>query len=72
MKLHKLLLLGVVAAFGTALYGCDTNDGPAEEMGESLDNAGENIEDAAADARNAAEDACEEAKDGVGAEDKDC
>ena len=72
MKTHSLLLLAIVATFGLGTTGCDTNDGPAEEMGEALDETGENIEDAAADAGNAVEDACEDAKDGVGAEDRDC
>ena len=63
MKIHHLLLLAMVATFGVA--GCDTNDGPAEEMGEALDDAGE-------DAGDAIEDACEDAKEGVGADDTDC
>jgi predicted small secreted protein len=63
MKIHHLLLLSIVAAFGVA--GCDTNDGPAEEMGEALDDTGEDIEDAA-------KEACEDAKEGVDADDTDC
>jgi predicted small secreted protein len=63
MKVHHLLLIAIVAAFG--ISGCDTNDGPAEEMGEALD-------DTATDAGNAVEDACEDVKEGAGADDTDC
>jgi len=63
MKLHRLLLLAMVAAFGVS--GCDADDGPAEETGQALD-------DAATDARNAVEDACEDVKEGVDADDTDC
>ena len=70
MRIHHLVLLAIVAAFGAT--GCDANDGPAEEMGEALDNTGENVREAANDAGNAIEDACEDAKEGVDAEDTDC
>ena len=70
MRTHHLLLLAIIAAFGAS--GCDSNDGPAEEMGEALDDTGDNIQDAADDAGNAIEDACEDAKEGVDAEDTDC
>jgi len=70
MKIHHLLLLSIVTAFGVA--GCDSDDGPAEEMGQALDDTGEDIEDAAEDAGNAVEDACEDAKEGVDADDTDC
>jgi hypothetical protein len=64
------MLISIVAAFGLA--GCDVDEGPAEEAGESLDEAGEKIEDAGDDAANAVEDACEDAREGVDAEDSDC
>lgn len=70
MRTHHLLLLAIIAAFGTS--GCDSNDGPAEEMGEALDDTGDNVEDAADDAGDAIEDACEDAKEGADAEDTDC
>jgi predicted small secreted protein len=70
MRLHPLLLVAVVAAFG--ISGCDTDDGPAEETGRAVDETGENIREAAEDTRNAVEDACEDAKEGVDAEDTDC
>jgi predicted small secreted protein len=70
MKHHRLLLIAIVAAFG--LSGCDTDDGPAEEMGQAIDDAGENTQDAAKKAGNAVEDACEDVKEGVDANDTDC
>jgi len=63
MKIHQLLLVAIVAAFGLA--GCDTNDGPVEEMGEAVDETGE-------DAQDAVKDTCEDVKEGVDAEDTDC
>jgi hypothetical protein len=70
MRIHHLLLIGIVAGFG--ISGCETDDGPAEEMGEALDETGEDIQDAAKDAGNAVEDACEDVKEGADAEDTDC
>lgn len=63
MKVHRLLLIALIAIFGVA--GCDAGDGPAEEMGEAID-------DTAEDASNAVEDACEDVKEGAGADDTDC
>lgn len=63
------LLAAAVA--GLLAVGCE-EQGPAEEMGESLDETGESIQDSAEDAGNAVEDACEEAREGVDAEDTDC
>jgi len=70
MGLHQLLLIGIVASFG--VVGCDTDEGPAEEMGEALDETGENMQEAGEDAGDAVEDACEEAREGVDADDRDC
>lgn len=56
MALHKLVLVAMVASFGLA--GCDVDEGPAEETGESLDEAGDQLEDAADDTTAAALDAC--------------
>ncbi len=61
MALHKLVLIATVACFGLA--GCDVDEGPAEETGESLDEAGDQLEDAADDTMAAVQDACEEATD---------
>lgn len=63
-------LLAVIAAFCVA--GCDVDEGPAEEMGESLDEAGEEVQESTSDAGNAVEDACEDVREGVDAEDTDC
>lgn len=63
------LLTAVIASF--LAVGCE-EQGPAEEMGESLDETGEAIQESAEDAGNAVEDACEEAREGVDAEDTDC
>lgn len=70
MNIAKLLLIMTVASF--AAVGCDTDDGEAENLGESIDNAGESISDAANDAGNAIEDACEDVKEGANADDTDC
>jgi hypothetical protein len=73
MKIPQLLLLAIVTGVGGfGIAGCDSNDGPAEEMGQALDETGEDVQDAAEDAGNAVEDACEDAKEGVDADDKDC
>ena len=47
-----------------ALAACEQK-GPAEELGE-------NIDEATKDVGNAIEDACENVKDAAGADDKDC
>jgi len=70
MTIPQLMLIAIVAGFGVS--GCDSDDGPAEEMGQALDDTGEEIQDAAEDAGNAVEDACEDAKEGVDADDTDC
>ncbi|WP_041524038.1 hypothetical protein [Gilvimarinus agarilyticus] len=59
--IKRLLLLMMVTA---PLMACDTNDGGAEQLGESLDNAAEDTKDAMEDAgdkvSDGMEDACEE------------
>lgn len=52
--LRQLLLVAIAATF--ALAGCDTNEGPGEEMGETLDEAGEEVQDAADETGDAVED----------------
>ena len=47
------LLIGMGAIGGVA--ACDTNDGPAEEMGEDIDEAGDEMEDAADDVEDEVE-----------------
>lgn len=48
--LLKNLMLGAIVAMMLSLIGCDSNDGPAEKAGASVDNAideaGDKIEDA--------------------------
>lgn len=44
MKKTITALLVAAGAFGT-LAACDSNDGPAEEIGEDIDDAAEEIED---------------------------
>ena len=48
-----------------AVGACAEQDGPAEELGE-------NIDEAAAEIQEGAENACEELADGVDAEEADC
>ncbi len=45
-----LFLMGGLAA-------CDDNDGPAEQVGEAIDDAADDVEDAAEDAADEVEDA---------------
>jgi hypothetical protein len=59
-----LLLLSIaVLSFGLVTTGCEDNRGPAEKMGESIDDAideaGDAIEDAADEVEDAVEDATE-------------
>lgn len=61
MAFHKLVLVALIASFG--VVGCDVDEGPAEETGESLDEAGDELEDATDEATAAVEDTCEEATD---------
>lgn len=55
MTLIKRMFLLVL--FALPLAACDTNDGPAEELGENLDNAAEDTKDAVEDAGDEVEDA---------------
>lgn len=58
----RIAFLAVLACTMTA---CDSNDGPLEKTGESIDKA-------ATDMGNKVEDACEDAKEGLGTKDTDC
>ncbi|MBT8144803.1 MAG: hypothetical protein KJO55_08880 [Gammaproteobacteria bacterium] len=42
----------LIAAGLLGLAACDINDGPAEELGENLDETAEELEDAVEDASN--------------------
>jgi hypothetical protein len=68
-KINQVLLrLIAAAALGTAglsLAACDANDGPAEEMGESLDNAADETGDAFDDAADSTEDAFDDMADEI-------
>lgn len=55
MTLIKRMFLLVL--FALPLAACDTNEGPAEELGENLDNAAEETQDAVEDAGDEVEDA---------------
>ena len=54
-----------VAAMLFAITACDSNDGPLESAGKSIDKA-------ATDMGNKVEDACEDAKKGMNVEDTRC
>lgn len=59
--LKNLLGLAAFSLFAItpmiALTGCDTNDGPAEEAGEALDDAADDVGDALDDASDEVDDA---------------
>lgn len=55
MTLIKRMFLLVL--FALPLAACDTNDGPAEELGENVDNAAEETRDAMEEAGDEVEDA---------------
>lgn len=57
--------IGFLVVLLFAITACDSNDGPLEKAGQSVDNA-------ATDMGNTVEDACEDAKEGVGAKNTDC
>ncbi|ABE60392.1 MULTISPECIES: hypothetical protein [Chromohalobacter] len=59
--LKKLALMLVIGMTAFGVVACDNDEGPAEEAGESvddaMDNAGDSMEDAGEDIQDAAEDA---------------
>lgn len=65
MKIISYVLMAAV--LGLPLAGCDSNKGPAEKMGESidegLDNTRDKLDDAADEVSDGIEDACEETTD---------
>lgn len=63
MLTRTLSIIALATMLGLA--GCVDNDGPAEELGESID-------DAAAEVSEGVENACEDVADGVDAEDANC
>ena len=55
----------ILAVMLFAIAACDSNDGPLEKAGQSIDQT-------ATDMGNKIEDACEEIKKGVNAQDSNC
>ena len=62
---HVFKNIGILVVLLFAITACDSNDGPLEKAGQSVDNA-------ATDMGNKVEDACEDAKEGMGANNTDC
>ena len=46
MLIRPLIIAGFTALGALGLTACDTNDGPAEEIGEQIDDAADDVEDA--------------------------
>jgi|TARA_R110000850_G_scaffold11627_3_gene39823 hypothetical protein len=61
----SLLKIAFIAVMLFTISACDSNDGPLEKAGSSIDKA-------ATDMGNKIEDACEDAKEGLKAKDTDC
>jgi hypothetical protein len=57
----RLLLLAIASSF--LMLGCDRNEGPAEDMGESVDEAVEDAGDAMDEAGEEVEDEVDDATD---------
>ncbi len=45
MLMKPLIIAGMTAFGALSLTACDTNEGPAEEIGEDIDDAADDIED---------------------------
>lgn len=62
--LHQVFIIALLA---TPLAACDSNKGPAEKLGENVDNALDEtrdaLDDAADEIKDGAEDACEDVSD---------
>lgn len=80
--MRKLLLIAMTSLTMAVATGCE-EDGPMEELGESMDSAVEDVRDtgsemgnemehAVDEMREGVEDACEELKDGVDADNPNC
>lgn len=61
--MKNFILVALLSVFSFSFVACDSNDGPAEEIGESMDDAADDVKDSMDDAadgvQDAAEDACE-------------
>jgi len=69
--MNRNIVFGMIVLLSLTLAACEEK-GPAEKVGESVDQAVEDIQDGGRDLGNAIEDACEDVKEGAGAEDSDC
>lgn len=62
--LHRVFIIALLA---TPLAACDSNKGPAEKLGENVDNALDEtrdaLDDTADEIKDGAEDACEDVSD---------
>ncbi|MCC6301710.1 MAG: transport-associated protein [Gammaproteobacteria bacterium] len=57
---HFILVVALMAIFGLGVVGCDYNDGPAEEMGEKLDQSVEKAGDKMQELGDEAKDAVDQ------------
>ena len=65
MRRKILLLLSIaVLSCGLVTTGCENNDGPAENIGEEMDDAADRMGDEVEDAADEVEDAVDDATDG--------
>lgn len=65
MKIFKIMLQSFLLMAAVFTFSACSEDGPAEEMGE-------NIDEMTQDTGNQIEDMCEDAKEGMNANDTDC
>lgn len=61
--MKKIMSALFISLFVLPLAACDTNDGPAEELGENVDNAVEEMQEETKAAAEEVEDTAEEAAD---------
>jgi hypothetical protein len=63
---RSTLAFGLVALFALPFgVACDRHEGPAEELGESIDDAVDDLKDSGEDLGDKLEDAADEIKDGA-------
>ncbi len=61
--MKKIMTALFISLFVLPLAACDSNDGPAEELGENVDNAVEEVQEETKAAADKVEDTAEEAAD---------
>ena len=75
-RVKKIMAVAAAALLCFGLAACDSDDGPMEKAGRSVDQAasdvGNKIDETATDVGNKVEDTCEQAKDAAGMKDTDC